>query len=191
MGKTRPRQLDDRGATIVEAAIVYGLLFLALFAVIEFGLAFKDWLSVSHAAREGARAGATYGDDPRADIQTLNDIAATLAPASIANGMTVRIFEPGGAGTDYTYSPPGDCSDLSPGGTLVGCCEWTPCPEPFRATYMTPTWDPAARDVEAPETDRIAVRVNFTHRWVTGFWAPDVDFTTTTDFQIEPQVFGS
>ena len=60
---------EERGATIVEAAIVYGLLFMAMFAIVEFGLAAKDWLSVSHAAREGARAGATYGDDPRADIQ--------------------------------------------------------------------------------------------------------------------------
>ena len=40
------------GQTLVEAALVYALLFLALFAVVEFGLAFKDWLSVSHAARE-------------------------------------------------------------------------------------------------------------------------------------------
>lgn len=191
MGISRLKQRREKGATIVEAAIVYGLLFLALFAVIEFGLAFKDWLTVSHAAREGARAGATYGNHPRADIQILNDVAATLAPASIANGMTVRIFEPGGAGTDYTYAPPGDCSDNSPGGTLVGCCEWTPCPEPFRDTYTTPAWDPVSRDVEAPVTDRIAVQVNFTHRWLTGFWAPDVDFTTTTDFQIEPQLFSS
>ena len=40
----------ERGATLVEAAVVYGLLFLTLFAVVEFGLAFKDWLSVSHAS---------------------------------------------------------------------------------------------------------------------------------------------
>jgi len=67
---------DDRGATLVEAALVYALLFLALFAVVEFGLAFKDWLSVSHAAREGARAGATYGDDPRSNIAILRSMAS-------------------------------------------------------------------------------------------------------------------
>ncbi len=192
MGIPRTKEQGDRGATLVEAAIVYGLLFLALFAVLEFGLAFKDWLSVSHAAREGARAGATYGDDPRADIQILRDVEATLAPASIAAGIQVAIFE---AGTPvpgvYTYTPGSDCSDLSPGGTLVGCCDWTPCPEPFRATYTTPYWDPASRDIEAPFTDRIAVQVQFTHSWITGFWSPDVDFTTTTDFSIEPQVFSS
>ncbi|MGC2239212.1 MAG: TadE/TadG family type IV pilus assembly protein [Acidimicrobiia bacterium] len=188
MSKTKR---DERGATIVEAAIVYGMLFLAMFAIVEFGLAFKDWLSVSHAAREGARAGATYGDDPTADIQILRDVEQTLAPAGIGAGITIRIFQaPSGASTTYNYTPGSDCSDTS-GGTLTGCCDWTPCPEPFRVTYTTPNWDPQDRDVEAPDTDRIGVEVQFTHQWLTHFFVSSSDFTTATDFQIEPQVFGS
>lgn len=186
------RRRKERGATIVEAAIVYGLLFLALFAVLEFGLAFKDWLSVSHAARDGARAGATFGNDPRADIQILDNIEATLAPASIAVGLQVNIFQAGTAPPSvpyYTYTPGSDCTDLSPGGVLGGCCDWTPCPDPWRDTYTQPYWDPAMRDVSAPFTQRIAVQVLFTHKWITGFFAPNIDLTTTTDFQIEPQVF--
>jgi hypothetical protein len=175
--------------------LVYALLFLALFAVVEFGLAFKDWLSVSHAAREGARAGATYGDDPTADIQILRDVEATLAPAGIAENITVRIFdaESPGTGEDYTYTPGSDCSDNTPVGLppLVGCCDWTPCPEPFRDTYMVPGWDPSSRDVEAPDLDRIGVEVEFTHVWLTNYFVPSSDFTTVTDFQIEPQVFES
>ncbi|MGH8915803.1 MAG: TadE/TadG family type IV pilus assembly protein [Acidimicrobiia bacterium] len=183
----------ERGATLVEAALVYALLFLALFAIVEFGLAFKDWLSVSHAAREGARAGATYGDDPRADIQILRDVERTLAPAGIAAGMDVTVFEamPGGESTTYSYTPGTDCSDNSPGSILVGCCDWTPCPEPFRDTYTVPTWDPADRDVEAPNLDRIGVEVEFTHVWLTNYFVGSSDFTTATDFQIEPQVFES
>jgi len=184
---------DDRGATLVEAALVYAMLFLALFAIVEFGLAFKDWLSVSHAAREGARAGATYGDDPTADIQILRDVERTLAPAGIANGMQVMVFEAsaGGESETYSYTPGSDCSDNSPGSTLLGCCDWTPCPEPFRDTYVVPGWDPADRDVEAPTLDRIGVEVQFTHDWLTGYFVSSSDFTTAADFQIEPQVFES
>jgi hypothetical protein len=186
---------DDRGATLVEAALVYALLFLALFAVVEFGLAFKDWLSVSHAAREGARAGATYGDDPTADIQILRDVERTLAPAGIAENINVRVFDAAspGTGEDYTYTPGSDCSDNTPVGlpALVGCCDWTPCPEPFRDSYSVPGWDPSSRDVEAPDLDRIAVEVAFTHQWLTNYFVPSSDFTTVTDFQIEPQVFES
>ena len=181
---------DDRGATLVEAAMVYALLFLALFAVVEFGLAFKDWLSVSHAAREGARAGATYGDAPEADILILRDVEQTLAPAGIGEGTDVQIYHATGLGlgTLYTYSPGNDCGDTT-GGTLIGCCDWQPCPEPGRPTYSVPVWDPADRDVSAPCTDHIGVEVRFTHIWITNYFVPSSDFTTATDFQIEPQVF--
>lgn len=191
MGRSKLRR-DDSGATLVEAAIVYGLLFLTILAVLEFGLAFKDWLSISHSSREGARAGATYGNDPTADIQILRDIETTLAPTAIDAGMQVRVFQaPVGPSTMYTYTPGSDCSDLSPGMTLTGCCDWTPCPEPFRATYVTPVWDPATRDIEAPITDRIGVEVRYAHQWFTGLFGTTTDFTTATDFQIEPQVFES
>jgi hypothetical protein len=56
---------------------------------------------------------------------------------------------------------------------------------------MVPGWDPADRDVEAPDLDRIGVEVEFTHQWLTGYFVPSSDFTTVTDFQIEPQVFSS
>jgi hypothetical protein len=31
--------------------------------------------------------------------------------------------------------------------------------------------------------------VSFVHNWITGYFMPSSDFTTATDFQIEPQVF--
>ena len=35
------------------------------------------------------------------------------------------------------------------------------------------------------------MEVDFTHVWLTGYFTPDADFTASTDFQVEPQVFGS
>ncbi len=183
---------SERGATLVEASISYGLLFLALFAVLEFGMAFKDYLSVSHASREGARAGATFGNDPGADIQILRDVEATLAPIGLEDGDRVRVFKanPPLNGTTYTYRPGTGCgSNVTP--ALTGCCDWSPCPEPGRTTYSTPTWDPFSRDISAPVTDRLGVQIHFTHQWLTGFFTPATDFTTSTDFQIEPQLFDS
>ncbi len=181
---------NDRGATIVEAAISYGLLFLALFAVFEFGLAFKDWLSVSNASRTGARAGATFGDDPNADILVLREVESTLAPIGLEPGDQVRIFDasPLGESTTYTYAPDTGCtSTVFP--ALQGCCDWSLCPEPGRTTYVDPIWLPADRDITAPFTDRIGVEIQFTHGWVTGFFGATTDFTTSTEFQIEPQLF--
>jgi hypothetical protein len=183
----------DRGATLVEAALVYALLFIALFAIVEFGLAFKDWLSVSHAAREGARAGATYGTDPSADIQILRDMERTLIPAGIVDDIQVVTIEavPLGPSNEYTYAPGTGCSTKVGVPPLPGCCDWTPCPEPFRTDYETPQWNPARRGVEASTLDRIGVKIQFKHEWVTGFFFDSTDFITDADFQIEPQVFES
>jgi Flp pilus assembly protein TadG len=183
---------DEKGATLVEAAISYSLLLLCLFAVVEFGLAFKDWLSVSHASREGARAGSTFGDDPSADILVLRNVESTLAPIGLNTGDQVRVFNaaPGGQGTTYSYAPGTGCaSTTSP--ALPGCCDWTPCPELGRTTYVVPLWNPQNRDITAPTTDRIGVQVRYTHTWATGLFGPTLNFTTSTDFQIEPQIFGS
>jgi hypothetical protein len=129
----------------------------------------------------------TYADVNR-------DVERTLSPAGIASGMKVRVFEaPNGESTLYSYAPGTGCGSNPPPGdpALPGCCDWTPCPEPYRLTYIVPVWDPADRDIEAPTTDRIGVEVQFTHQWLTGYFVPSSDFTTSTDFQVEPQVFGS
>ena len=180
----------ERGATLVEAAIIYGLLFTTLFAVVEFGLAFKDWLSVSHAAREGARAGATFGNDPSSDILVLDGVEDTLVPIGLSPGDEVTIFRANNPSPlesqTYAYAPNLDCSNSPP---LSGCCNWNPCPEFGRASYTVPGWDPTTRDIIAPGTDRIGVEIAFTHNWVTGFFGDTLDVTSVTDFQLEPQTF--
>ncbi len=182
----------ERGATLVEAAISYGLLFLALFAVVEFGLAFKDWLSVSHASREGARAGATFGQDLEADILVLRNVQATMGPIGFEPGDQVRIYRDNNPNlnetTTYSYAPGTGCASIVIP-ALPGCCDWTPCPEVGRTTYVVPGWDPLDRDITAPDTDRIGVQVFYTHDWLTGLFSPAVDFTTSTVFQVEPQLF--
>ena len=52
---------NKRGAALVEFAIVALLLFTLLFGIIEFGLIIKDYLTLSQAAREGARCAALRG----------------------------------------------------------------------------------------------------------------------------------
>lgn len=177
-----PSRKKERGAALVEAAFVYPLLFLAIFGVVEFGMAFKDYLSVSHAARDGARAGATYGNAPTADFLILQDVGATLGTVGLSEGIIVRVFNPiSGTGTSYDYQP----------GYGSGC-DWNPCPDPDRGPgppYVVPTWNPATRDITAPFTERIAVEVTYTHVWITGFFFGTTDLVVEADFQIEPQVF--
>jgi hypothetical protein len=170
----------------VEAALVFPILILTVMAIVEFGMAFKDWLTVSHSAREGARAGATYGDDPRADILVLEDVERFLGSAASLEIENVRIYNPDNPsqGTDYSYTPGANCN-----GAI--CCDWTPCPDPDLPSppYVAPNWLPGDRDVSAPDTDRIGVEIVYTHLWFTNFFADETEFTSRVEFQIEPQIF--
>jgi Flp pilus assembly protein TadG len=49
---------DERGASAVEFALVAPLLFLVIFAIIDFGFGFHAWDATQNAAREGGRVAA-------------------------------------------------------------------------------------------------------------------------------------
>ena len=48
---------NQRGASAIEFAIVFPLLVLLLFGIIEFSLILYDKVMITNASREGARAG--------------------------------------------------------------------------------------------------------------------------------------
>ena len=84
--------------------MVFPLLFLVLFALVEFGWAFKDSLSIGHGAREAARAGATFGNDPFANFLVLQEIEDVVDPVGIADGLRVRVYNPvTGVGDNYVF----------------------------------------------------------------------------------------
>jgi Flp pilus assembly protein TadG len=49
------RERSERGAAAVEFALVMPLLLLLVFGIVEFGLIMNRQITVTHAAREGAR----------------------------------------------------------------------------------------------------------------------------------------
>jgi Flp pilus assembly protein TadG len=56
--RSRPRRRRQRGAVLVETAIIAPFIFLLLFGVIEFGWIFYQYQDVRQGAREGARIAA-------------------------------------------------------------------------------------------------------------------------------------
>ena len=55
---TRLQFRGDGGQTFVEFAIVLPILVLLVFGITQFGLAFRNYLAITDAARVGARAAA-------------------------------------------------------------------------------------------------------------------------------------
>ncbi len=53
---------DERGAIVVEFALIVPVLLLLVLGIIEFGFGYHAWDATQNAAREGARLGAVSPD---------------------------------------------------------------------------------------------------------------------------------
>jgi Flp pilus assembly protein TadG len=75
---------------MVEFALVLPLLVMLMVAAIQFGIVFKDWISVTDAARVAARAAVVARFGPQPDPCT----AARAAVTAAGNGLTLKSCTP-------------------------------------------------------------------------------------------------
>ena len=92
MIRLRPHGDRDRGASMVEAAIVLPILVLLVFGIVEFGRAFNAQVTLTHAAREGVREYAINQDLAVAETVAVN--AATSLDSSLMN-VSATACDPG------------------------------------------------------------------------------------------------
>jgi Flp pilus assembly protein TadG len=85
-----PDRREDEGAAAVEFAVLLPLLVLLLGGIIDLGLMLNAEISLTHAAREGARVEAIGTGDP---ITTAGD--AFVAPATHSFNASVAEACPG------------------------------------------------------------------------------------------------
>ena len=92
----------DRGAALIEFAILAPLLVALLLGIIEFGWLFSQNIDVRHGAREGARLAATnFGTETaivnetcaRMDVAGTSSVSVRLSRtgATIGNVVTVEV----------------------------------------------------------------------------------------------------
>lgn len=72
----------EKGAAMVEFAIILPVLLLLVFGIIEFGRAYNTQLTLTHAAREGVRTYAITQDAAQGK-STAELAATTLDPAQM------------------------------------------------------------------------------------------------------------
>ncbi|NPV27636.1 MAG: pilus assembly protein [Firmicutes bacterium] len=73
---------QQRGQALVEVALVLPIFLLLIFGIIEFGRVLGAYLLITHASREGARAGAVGAADT--DIaNAVNNAVPTLDPGRV------------------------------------------------------------------------------------------------------------
>jgi Flp pilus assembly protein TadG len=102
--KKRIQIRNEQGQTMTEFALVLPVLALILFAVIQFGIVFNNYVTLTDATRAGARKAAVSRDDPNRDADVL---AAVRSSASDLDGSKLSVSPPTStwdSGTDVTVT---------------------------------------------------------------------------------------
>jgi Flp pilus assembly protein TadG len=56
----RQRKNGEKGQALAEFALLVPIFLILLFAIVDFGMGFYSWITVTNSAREGARLGAVH-----------------------------------------------------------------------------------------------------------------------------------
>jgi hypothetical protein len=118
----------ERGATLVEFAIVSLLLFTLLFGIVEFGFAFNNAQAVRQGVREGARQGSvlSFGANnscgltglsgsPSQDVQRL--MCLTKSQIGLGNDTRVKVMF-----TDANVTTQ-QSTAFTQGGSIIVCAQ--------------------------------------------------------------------
>ena len=184
----------DRGAVMVEMAIVVPIFILLVFGMLEFGLAFKNKLSMAHAANQATRRATVLGNEASADIEILEAFEQGLVGAASTDSIVyVDIYRANDDGTKdvwdrYVYDT-----------VTVPGCSWDPCPDLAivdPVVYGSPEdYPPCARDISLDPSDgvdTVGVDVEYTHTWVTGVLGFSQEtWHETAAGRMEPDLFSA
>ena len=120
---TRRTGKRERGQSLVEFALVLPIFLLVLFAIVDFGMAFHAWITVTNSAREGARLGAVRASATDVE-QRVRDTADSLNEDDLLVTVTNAEGDPGESvvvDVSYGYSlitPLADILGMISGGTI-------------------------------------------------------------------------
>src|SRR4051794_26546389 len=93
IARLRRRRRNERGVALVEAAFVFPIMALLVFGSLEFGLLFKDYLTVANMSRAGARIGAADGSTQYTDYDVLQAVKASGNTLNTANIKAIVVFK--------------------------------------------------------------------------------------------------
>ena len=95
---------SERGAALVEAAILLPLIVILIFGMIAFARGYNAKVTATHAAREGVRVLAVTGDNTAGE-NAARTAAATLNPALLSvSSTTCTPGDPTTLTVNYTFT---------------------------------------------------------------------------------------
>ena len=91
----RQRKNGEKGQALVEFALLVPLFLILLFGIVDFGMGFYSWITVTNSAREGARVGAVH---PPLDVAS----SPCFGKASLDQCIQDRVLDSAGLADQAT-----------------------------------------------------------------------------------------
>lgn len=197
-GVTGRRQSRERGAAMIEFALVLFPLALLAFGIAEMGTAWVAHNRVEGAVSTAARVGAASGNTEDADLNLLRALQSALPDEALANLDRVIVFQP----TNADGGIPAGC--MKPVGSTneVGVNSGRRCNTYSGATVRGALTSLGSADDYWPATSRIAslanpggpeqigVWVRTRHENITGTFWGDFTITRQSIFRLQPDFDG-
>ena len=172
---------DERGAALVEAAIILPLIMILTFGAIELGIGFSQKGGLESAARGGARKAAT--------LTIVDDLAGTLIGVQTAQAVNDALDS---SAVPQLTSLEVYRSDSDPDVCSSNCIRFLPDSGNSKHFSLTPsqgTWfgGTANRNGCGVAPDRVTVRIKGEFLFLTNLIGDGgIPLTATTTLQFEP-----
>jgi hypothetical protein len=171
----------ERGAVLVEAAVIFPLLIFIVLGICEYGLAYRNSLTVSSASRAGARTASALARNTNYATDARDAVAAALTALPKDRWQEVWIYD--------AQKP----SEANPGMPDSG--NFTTCGQCVRFKWDTGTqawvadggsWSALTQDACAGEADYVGVYVKAEHQYVTKLFGASRTLQDHTVMRFEP-----
>lgn len=198
-GASRRLRRGERGAALVEAALIVPLLMSISLAVFDLGIGFKTSLTVSNAVRAGARTATNLGTDEAADQAALAGVAAALGTVASSDIDVVVIYK----ATSQDGDVPAACltsSAKAAGGDATAQCNVYSATDLAQAQTSTAFtgnctssrdhfWCPSSRgnsQIPSAGPDLVGVYIRVNHTTVTKVFGTKMEITDHAAMRVEP-----
>ncbi len=186
--------IRERGATLVESAIVLIPFFLLIFGLIEGSLLLSNSLTTSHVSKAGARTASALGADLQTDHHVLKAIAREGRALNRGDVQLIVIYR----ATSYGAEPTATCRAGTP---VTGLCNVYVAADLDRtaadfgcqtATALDGPWCPTTRKTALSTEaggppDFVGVWVKTNHRMVSGLVGENRVLTERSVQRVEPR----
>lgn len=184
----------ERGAVAVEAALIFPVLILLVFGIIEFALLMRDHVATTSIVRAGART-ASAAVDPAAGptpsgvpqfVQTTVDAmerAGSALPKDSYESLWVYKAAANGyaiGATGPNYFEPADCS------TSCIRYQWSDARDEFRPVDVNAWRESTIRACPGAPFDAVGVYLSAEHKWLTGVFGSTTKVSDRAVLNFEP-----